>query len=109
MPALEDGCAEARARGTAQPTPSQQGPWPGPTLPRRDLRAAPSSVLVPRQGVPMVRLPGEGRRAPCSPLPPHVAGTGAGKEFWLQDLLAALSAYLDPSIQIHTDARPECV
>lgn len=101
---MSERSAEAQAGGTAQPAWSQPGPWPGPATTSAPRRAVLGVCSWPgrshgasaRGGTP---------RASCSPLSPHVAGTGAG-EFWLQDLLAAVSADLDLNIQTLEDVRP---
>lgn len=95
----------ARAGSTAQPARSSQ--VTGPAL--RTTTPAPRSAffdVCPRPG----RSHGAAARAetprvPRSPLLPHVAGAGAAEEFWLQDLFAAVSMDLDPSIQTREDAR----
>lgn len=99
VPALEDECAG----GGHQPTCSQLATARTPArhrTPRLAVlgvcpRPGRSHGAVGRGGTP---------RSPCSPLPPHVAGTGAGEELWLQDLLVAVSAGRDPSIQTRESA-----
>lgn len=107
--ALKEECTVGGgADGRHSPTCSELARTPA--LPGHDLRAPPRRAV---RGV----CPWPGRshgaparggtpRAPCSPLPPHVAGAGAQEEFWLQDLLAAVAGDLDPNIQTLEAAGP---
>lgn len=100
VPALEDECAG----GGHRPTCSQPATAGTPTRPHTPRLAVLS--VCPRPGRSHGAAGRGGTpRSPCSPLPPHVAGTGAGEELWLQDLLVAVSAGLDPSIQTRENAR----
>ncbi|XP_047626228.1 wiskott-Aldrich syndrome protein homolog 1-like [Phacochoerus africanus] len=79
--------------GNPRPPPRPKPPTSPTFAPRRPGWLSPAS-------------PFPWRGPPCSALPPHVAGAGAGEECWLQDVLAAVSADLDPSIQTGEYARP---
>lgn len=100
VPALEDECAGGGHRPTCSQLATART-LARPHTPRLAVlgvypRSGRSHGAAGRGGTP---------RSPCSPLPPHVAGTGAREELWLQDLFVAVSAGRDPSIQTRENAR----